>query len=54
MYNKTTTIIIACLLVGTAAAQQMPANVVHVATVERTEIAPTVAVPGTIYSRNGE
>jgi RND family efflux transporter MFP subunit len=41
------------LVAGTAFAQQpMPARVVQVATVERTEIAPTVAVPGTIYSRN--
>ena len=37
---------------GAAFAQQMPAKVVQVASVERTEIAPTVAVPGTIYSRN--
>lgn len=42
-----------CLLAGAALAQQpMPAKVVHVANVERTEIAPTIAVPGTIYSRN--
>jgi RND family efflux transporter MFP subunit len=42
-----------CLLAGTALAQQpMPARVVQVAAVERTEIAPTIAVPGTIYSRN--
>jgi RND family efflux transporter MFP subunit len=41
------------LLAGTALAQQeMPARVVQVASVERTEIAPTIAVPGTIYSRN--
>jgi RND family efflux transporter MFP subunit len=33
-------------------AQQPPAPVVHVGYVEQTEIAPTVAVPGTIYSRN--
>ena len=52
MYRRTTTIVIACLMAGTAVAQQMPASVVQVATVERTEIAPTVAVPGTIYSRN--
>jgi len=32
--------------------QQMPAKVVQVAEVSRTELAPTVAVPGTIYSRN--
>ena len=51
--RRTTTTIMLCLLAGTAAAQQpMPAKVVQVAPVERTEIAPTVAVPGTIYSRN--
>jgi RND family efflux transporter MFP subunit len=32
--------------------QQMRAKVVQVAEVSRTELAPTVAVPGTIYSRN--
>ena len=32
--------------------QQMPAKVVQISTVSRTEVAPTVAVPGTIYSRN--
>ena len=41
------------LLIPVAAtAQQPPAKVVQVASVERTEIAPTVAVPGTVYSRN--
>ncbi len=52
MFRKTITIIFACLATGAVFAQQMPASVVQVATVERTEIAPTVAVPGTIYSRN--
>ena len=33
-------------------AQQPPARVVQISTVSRTEVAPTVAVPGTIYSRN--
>lgn len=33
-------------------AQQAPARVVQISTVSQTEIAPTVAVPGTIYSRN--
>ena len=33
-------------------AQQMPAPVVQISTVSRTEVAPTVAVPGTVYSRN--
>ncbi|MDH5454658.1 MAG: efflux RND transporter periplasmic adaptor subunit [Gammaproteobacteria bacterium] len=42
----------ACLLTGSALAQQMPTMVVQVADVGHTEIAPTVAVPGTIYSRN--
>jgi RND family efflux transporter MFP subunit len=32
--------------------QQMPAKVVQISTVSQTEITPTVAVPGTIYSRN--
>ena len=50
--RKITTTIGLYLLAGTALAQQMPASVVQVATVEHTEIAPTVAVPGTIYSRN--
>lgn len=35
-----------------ALAQQPPAQVVQVAQVEKAEITPTVAVPGTIYSRN--
>lgn len=35
-----------------AAAQQPPTPVVQIARVAETEIAPTVAVPGTIYSRN--
>lgn len=34
------------------AQQQPPASVVQVASVSKTELAPTVAVPGTIYSRN--
>jgi len=33
-------------------AQETPARVVQVATVERIAIAPTVSVPGTVYSRN--
>lgn len=33
-------------------AQDLPARVVQVATVERVAIAPTVSVPGTVYSRN--
>ncbi len=40
------------LLPVCAIAQQAPTSVVQVANVERAAIAPTVAVPGTIYSRN--
>ena len=40
------------LAMPAAIAQQMPAQVVQISTVSRTEVAPTVAVPGTIYSRN--
>lgn len=41
------------LLIATVAfAQQPPAPVVQIAYVSETEVAPTVAVPGTIYSRN--
>ena len=41
------------LSVGTPLmAQDAPARVVQVATVERIAIAPTVSVPGTLYSRN--
>ena len=51
--RKISTTILLCLVSGIALAQQqMPASVVQVANVERTEIAPTVAVPGTLYSRN--
>lgn len=43
----------ALLFVTAATAQQQPpASVVQVASVTRAELAPTVAVPGTIYSRN--
>ena len=35
-----------------ARAQQPPAPMVSVAPVQAAEIAPTVAVPGTVYSRN--
>lgn len=40
------------LAASAAFAQEPPASVVHVAEVTRTELSPTVAVPGTIYSRN--
>lgn len=47
--------LVALLLFNAAAAfaqQQAPASVVQVANVSRTELAPTVAVPGTVFSRN--
>ncbi|MBT8079759.1 MAG: efflux RND transporter periplasmic adaptor subunit [Gammaproteobacteria bacterium] len=44
---------ILCIVTVSAAAQQPPpAKLVLTAQVERREIAPTVSVPGTIYSRN--
>ena len=43
---------LATLACGAVFAQQPPAPVVQVAHVAETEVAPTVAVPGTIYSRN--
>ena len=43
---------LAALTSAAALAQQPPAPVVQVAYVAETEVAPTVAVPGTIYSRN--
>ena len=42
----------ATFVTSTALAQQPPAPVVQVTHVAKTEVAPTVAVPGTIYSRN--
>ena len=50
-----TRLAISCALLMAASlsfAQQMPASAVHISTVSRTEVAPTVAVPGTVYSRN--
>ena len=45
--------VLSLLVLATAAfAQQPPAPVVQIAYVAETEVAPTVAVPGTIYSRN--
>lgn len=45
--------LVAGLAAGTPLmAQEVPARVVQVATVERIAIAPTVSVPGTVYSRN--
>ena len=46
---------VSCALLMAASlsfAQQMPAPVVQISTVSRTEVAPTVAVPGTVYARN--
>jgi RND family efflux transporter MFP subunit len=40
------------LLTAAAIAQQPPAPVVQIAYVSQIEVSPTVAVPGTIYSRN--
>ena len=45
-------ILISFLLASPALAQQPPTSVVQVAVVSKAEVAPTVAVPGTIYSRN--
>ena len=50
-----TRLVISCALLIAASpsfAQQMPASAVQISTVSRTEVAPTVAVPGTVYSRN--
>ena len=47
--------VVSCALLMAASlsfAQQMPAPVVQISTVSRTEVAPTVAVPGTVYARN--
>jgi RND family efflux transporter MFP subunit len=53
MTKRSTTLFLMCLAASSAfAQQQMPARAVQVAVVERGEIAPTVAVPGTVYSRN--
>ena len=46
------TAIVLLAVASVAVAQQPPAPVVQIAYVSETEIAPTVAVPGTIYSRN--
>lgn len=50
--HERTILVLLCLLAAPAFAQQPPAKVVRVAKVEKTETAPTVAVPGTLYSRN--
>jgi RND family efflux transporter MFP subunit len=43
---------LSCFIATAAPAQQPPAPVVQIAYVAETEVSPTVAVPGTIYSRN--
>ncbi len=53
--NKTATkrlLLLTLFLATSVAAQQQPTSVVQVASVSRSELAPSVAVPGTIYSRN--
>lgn len=52
--RPTTAIAILAVLLATPAVaqQQPPPSVVQVGNVSRTELSPTVAVPGTIYSRN--
>ena len=48
-------VIAACALLfitSSSLAQQMPARVVQISTVARTEVAPTVSVPGTVFARN--
>ena len=40
------------LFASIAHAQQPPPRAVQISTVSQTEVAPTVAVPGTVYSRN--
>ena len=50
--RNTSLVLFASLLASNALAQQPPPSVVQVAEVEQREIAPTIAVPGTIYSRN--
>ena len=59
MHNSTTKTTLSRLLLlslflatPVLAQQEQPASVVQVASVSRAELAPTVAVPGTIYSRN--
>lgn len=51
--NISSLFVISLLAAGPVLAQQQaPASVVQVASVSRTELAPTVAVPGTVFSRN--
>lgn len=50
--HKNNLVFLLLLCAAQAEAQQQSVSVVQVAMVSRTELAPTVAVPGTIYSRN--
>ena len=53
MRKALTIFVLLCLSIpGALAQQQPPARVVHVAAATRVELAPTIAVPGTVYSRN--
>jgi RND family efflux transporter MFP subunit len=53
MLKSKTAVTVALLLAASLSfAQQAPARVVQISTVSKAEVAPTVAVPGTIYSRN--
>lgn len=52
MRNRLILSVLSLLFTASAFAQQASTRVVRVAEVSRTELAPTVAVPGTIYSRN--
>ncbi len=56
MRNSTTAIsrllFVSLFLATPLLAQEQPASVVQVGSVSRAELTPTVAVPGTIYSRN--
>lgn len=52
MHKTVNSSLLLMLGAASAMAQQQPSPVVQVAEVSRTELTPTVAVPGTIYSRN--
>jgi len=52
MYRTIIIALLSLLALPALAQQQAPARVVQVANVSTAEIAPTIAVPGTIYSRN--
>ena len=52
LYRKGLAAAAVLVLASTAVAQGPPPKIVEVATVVRSEIAPTISVPGTIYSQN--